>query len=367
MPIKVLVISNYKDYHSTRPEAEIFIGLARLGFQIYVMSFKDAAFKKEFKSVGIELIDFFPVKKFSRAGIQRIRAELIQRNIQILHLFNGTAIVNGLIAAKGLPVKTVLYRGFTGHVHWYDPSAYLKYLHPRVDKIMCNSQGVAESINKQLFFNKSKTVTVYKGHNIIWYEQYEPKSIRKELGISADSFVLVNVANRRKMKGIAYLLEAFNALPGNLNIHLLLVGKDMDNAENMEIINAGDKKEQIHLLGYRKDVLHFLTDCNGFILSSIKGEGMTKALLEAMALGIAPIITDLPGNNELVVHKECGLIVPVKDPQSMAKAIIELYNNRDLCQVYGQKAQERIKMHFNVEQSIHKLKSIYEDLVIEHT
>src|SRR5687767_7704636 len=128
MAIKVLVISNYTDYHSTRPEASIFLGLAKLGFEISIMTYASSKHVADFEKAGIRVIDFHPEKKFDKAEITRIREFIVQEQIQILHLFNGPSIINGLTAAEHLPVKVVLYRGYCGHIHWYDPTAYLKYL-----------------------------------------------------------------------------------------------------------------------------------------------------------------------------------------------------------------------------------------------
>ncbi|MCP3929637.1 MAG: glycosyltransferase family 4 protein [Bacteroidetes bacterium] len=363
MSINVLVISDYRNYIPARPEAEIFIGLAKMGFQIQIMTYKDAKYVPEFIANGIKVIEFHPERKMNKAEIHRIRKVLKDENIQILHLFNSKAIINGIQAAKGLPVKVVLYRGYAGNVHWYDPTAYFKYLHPRVDAIFCNAKGVEKSIQKQLFFDKRKAITIYKGHDIAWYEHYRPVTIRKDLGIPEDAFLLVNVANNRKMKGIPYLLEALNQLPDDIPIHLLLIGMDMDNQRNLKIISRGKKEDCIHFLGFRKDAPSIVMTCDVFVFPSIKGEGMPKAVMEAMALEIAPIVSDIPGNNELVVNGESGIIVPPKSSKELAKAILKLYNDRVLCNSLGIEAKKRIEKHFNTNQTVLKIKKLYEDLL----
>lgn len=362
-PMNILVISNYTDFHSTRPEVGIFLGLAKLGFNVHIMTYGSTPFKKEFEDLGIHLIDFHPEKKFDKQEIKTIREVLINEDIHLVHLFNSKAIINGIKASKGLPVKVVLYRGFTGNVHWYDPSAYFKYLHPRVDKVFCNSKGVEENLQKQFLFSKNKAITIYKGHNVNWYNKYQSISIREDLGISDDSFLLINVSNNRKMKGIPYLLKAMNQLPNNLPIHLLLVGKNMDNKINMEIIDSGNKKDRVHIMGFRSDALTLTKSCDVLVFPSISGEGMPKAVIEAMALEIPPIVTDIPGNNELVVNGESGIIVPPQNPEEFSKAIIRLFKDRDQCNTLGKRARQRITNHFSLEQSIQKTKELYESLV----
>ncbi len=361
--MKVLVISNYSDYHSTRPEAEIFKGLSKLGFDIHIMTYGNSEMVSEFRELGIKIINFHPEKKFDKKEIQFIREYLIKENIQILHLFNSPSTVNGIIAAKKLPVKVVLYRGYAGNISPWNPLHYTKYLHPRVDKIFCNSMGVEAYLRKKLIFGKDKAITINKGHQTSWYSQYTPLDIKKELGIDEMAFLLINVANNRSMKGIPYLLKAMNLLPETANIHLLLVGNGMDSMKNMKIINSGKFKDKIHILGFRKDVLNIVAATDVFVLSSIKGESITKSVIEAMSLGIAPIITDIPGNVELVNHNESGLVVPFKNAKAISDAIVQLYSDRKLCDQLKKGAKNHIERYLNSERTIIETKKMYENLL----
>lgn len=363
MSIKVLVISDYSNYHITRPEASIFVGLAKQGIQVHIMTSKESRHVDEFESVGIEVIDFHPQKRFNKSEISRIRETIVDKGIDILYLFNNTAIVNGIRAAKGFPVKIVLYRGYAGNIHWYDPTAYNKFLHPRVDKIVCNSKGVEEYIHRQLFVDKSITITINKGHNIEWYKAYQPHDIRKELGLLPDTFLIINVANNRKMKGIPYLLKAFNRIPSDHPIHLLLVGMNMENRQNARIVNQGPKKDKVHFMGFREDNLNIVAGCDAFILPSVTGESITKSVMEAMSLGIPSIITEIPGNKELIIDDESGLIVPAKNTKELSEAILRLYMNPSLCKVLGENAKRRIKNHLNSSQTIIQTKELFEELV----
>lgn len=363
MSIKVLVISDYRSYHTVRPEAEIFIGLAKLGVEVHIMTFGDAKYNDEFRKAGIKVIDFHPQKKLDKQEIARIRQQLVDEQYDILQLYNNFAIINGIKAAKGLPVKIVLYRGYAGHVQWYDPINYLKFLNPRVDKIICNSEGVAQSLQKQLFFDKSKTVTINKGHRVEWYAGTEPIDVKKEYNIPEDAFVIVNVANNRKMKGIPYLLKAMCALPADMPVHLLLIGNNLDNKDSRKIINGNVNAGKIHFLGFRNDALNIVAGCDAFVLSSISGESITKSVIEAMSLGKPPIITDIAGNKELVVDNESGLVVPSKNADALKDAIIRLYNDKPLRERLGVNAKARIANELNTNQTILKTKQLYEELV----
>lgn len=363
MPIKILVISDYRDYHSTRPEGALFLGLAELGYHIHVMTYKNEGYAKEFENTPINIINFHPQKKFDQQEIKTIRQYILDNKIDVVHAFNSISSVNGIQAVKGTHAKIALYRGYSGNIHWWDPTDYIKYLHPRVDKIWCNSIGVEELFHRQLFFKKSKAVTVNKGHKIEWYKDTDPINIREELNIPPSSFILINVAYNRRMKGIPYLLKAMAKLPRTADIHLLLVGRNMETKKNLSLIHDGKLSRKVHLMGYRKDVLRIVSACDAFILPSIKGESITKSVIEAMALQITPIISNIRGNVELVENGESGLIFPSKNIPAITECMMQAYNDPANNTRMGINAQNRIKNELSHSRALLELKEFYDHLV----
>ncbi len=361
MPLKMLVISNYRPTHTARPEAEIMLGLAQKGMKITVMTYGDAEYVPIFKEAGIAVIDFYPRKKFDRAQRRFIRAELKRGDYDLMHLFTGRAMYNGIPAARGLRTKVVLYRGYEGHVHWYDPSAYLKFLHPRVDAILCNSEGVEEYLRRQMRLVRNRTVTINKGHRLEWYDSVEPLPMA-ELGLPEEGFYAVCAANNRKMKGIPYLLEAFRYIPNRLNLHLLLLGRDMDNEENLKIVAKAGKQNRVHFLGWRADSLRIVKGADTFVLPSLYGESITKSVLESMSMGTPAIITDIPGNREMIVDGESGYVVPKKHPKLMASALLKMARDRERCREMGEAARERIATRFSSARSIEQYFEFYRQL-----
>ena len=362
MSKKILVISDYRKYHSTRPEAEIYLGLAKEGFSITIMTFPEAGYIPKFKSAGIKVIPFHPVKKFNNAEIKTIRNEVKAGQYDFIVLYNNFAIINGLRAVRGIDIKVILYRGYAGNIKWYDPISYTKFLHPKVDKIICNAQVVKDYIDGVPFFNKNKSIVIHKGHDLKWYQNVEAGDLRGEIGISKDAFIAINICNNRTMKGIPYLLKAMNQLSELKNIHLVIVGKGMETQENLSIIDEGKMKDQIHLMGFRKDALNLLKDSNTFVLSSIKGESNTKALIEAMALKKACIITDIKGNIHLLERDKSALIVPKKNATSIADAISQLYNDPVKTTLLGEGAQNRFKSEINISKTIEEMKDLFSHL-----
>jgi glycosyltransferase involved in cell wall biosynthesis len=202
---------------------------------------------------------------------------------------------------------------------------YLKYFHPSVKAIQCNSKGVAELFERQLFFNKNKLFVINKGHQVQWYSGTPSIDLRKLFQLPEDSFLLINVANNRKMKGIPLLIKAMILLPPEIPARLILVGRDMDTPENLKLLEDADMKEKVVFTGFRNDALSLVASSDAFVLSSIFGESITKAVIEAMALGIPPVITDIPGNIELIENDISGIRVKSNSPEALCQGIIRMW------------------------------------------
>jgi L-malate glycosyltransferase len=359
--IKILVISDYRQTVTVRSEAEIFVELHKLGYDITIMTYPEAHYIKRFKEVGIRVIEYHPVKKFSLKDIAIIKNEIKRGGYHMVHLFNSPSMTNGVFAAYGTKAKVILYRGYTGNINWYDPFMYIKYLSPRVDKIVCLVEAIRKLFLKN-FVSEKKLITINKGHDVAWYDGVEPDKL-DGLNIPADALKLVCAANMRPMKGVKYLLKATHYLPADANIHLLLLGHNMDAPEFEELIENSPLKNNIHQLGYRKDVLNVVKACDVFVLASIKGEAITKAVIEAMSLEVAPLITDIPGNVDLVVNQQSGLVVPSKNPEALAEGIMTYYNNRDLVAQYGKAARAHIKNRLNIKDTVLLFQKMYDDLL----
>lgn len=84
-----------------------------------------------------------------------------------------------------------------------------------------------------------------------------------------------------------------------------------------------------------------------------------------MALGVAPIITNLPGNRDLVIHNKNGIVVPAKNPQALASAMIRMCLNQETAFEMGCKARRHIANEFNIYHSVLQYKRLCEEFFAE--
>ena len=139
----------------------------------------------------------------------------------------------------------------------------------------------------------------------------------------------------------------------------------MDNEENLKIINSLPRPDRIHIMGWRGDSLRIVKMAQTFLLSSLYGESITKSVLEGMSLGTAAIITDIPGNREMIEDGVSGYVVPKKNPKAMAKALLKMYADPETPAKMGAAAKERIRTRFSSERSIEGYEAFYQNLVEE--
>jgi glycosyltransferase involved in cell wall biosynthesis len=364
-PIKVLAITDYlgrKNLNPVRPEAAQILGMQQSGLvEISIMCSPESVLVDYYRGHGLEVIPHKIRKKVSLETIRFIRKLVREQGFQIIHLYHSRALSNGTLAAIGLPVKVVAYRGQPGSLRRYDPISYLNALSPRIDKIICVSKATEDYIRGQLWTASDKPVTVYKGHDLSWYQN--PPADLTPLNLPENAFTVCMIANLRAHKGLHVLLGATHFLPPDAPIHILLVGARADDPEIQAQVAEAANPDRIHVMGYRNDAPEVAAASNVIVLPTLKREGLARAVLEAMAYGRPAIVSSTGGNPEQVADGESGYVVPPDNPEALAEAIIKLWNDPDKCERFGAEARRRIETIFNVEIGIEKTLQVYQELV----
>ncbi len=362
MTIRVLAVTEGAD----RPTTESFIGLHKQGVAITVVIPPSSPNHQRLTDAGVPVIDIPLKKNFDKAGQRALRSELEQHDYDILHTFNSRAVTNGLAACKGMPIKVICYRGIVGNVSFLDPMSWMRYLNPRIDRIVCVCHAIRRYFLEMqpafLRMPESRPVTIHKGHRLEWYTD-TPVS-RSELGIPDDAFVVGCTASYRPRKGVEYLVDAIGRLPEDIPAHLVLVGK-MSAKKLDRQIAASPAADRIHRVGFRNDAPAVSATCDVFCLPSTKREGLPRAVIEAMAYSVPPIVTNSGGSPELIEPGKSGLLVPVRDAQAIADAIETLYRDPDARRAMGDAARQRIGNDFRNEDTVTKTLALYRSLVDE--
>lgn len=348
-------------YTSLRPEAEIYIGLAKAGCNITIVTNKAREYIPRFIEHGIEIIDAPPKRKISFSRIRLIHRIIKEKNIDIVYATNSRTIPNAAFACIGTKAKLVVYRGTTGGLYRRDPGSYLTVLHPRVNGVICVSHAVERYVKKRVWKHALDNVTtIYKGHNLEWYDK--PEVDLKQFGTNRNNFNIACVANARKHKGLIYVIRAARDLADVKDLHILLVGEKISKEPYVSAIEKSGMKDRIHITGYRNDAPEIIAACDVLVLPSIR-EGLPRVILEALAYKTPVITSANEGSMEIIDDEVNGYVVPIRDACGIAHRIRRLYEHPEILKSLSERTQDKLKTDFSSEQTIKNHLAYFEKLM----
>ena len=360
--MRVLFITKNSD----RPESASILGLQKKGVDVLVMADVRSEHVKRLIVAGIEVLNLPLDKKLDWKGLQRIRHEVISRKIDIVHAFNHRAVLHMVLATRGLSTRLIAYRGVIGNVSWWSPLSWVRFLNPRIDRIICVAEGVRQYLLGlkllRLHLDPERVITIHKGHELDWYRE-DPVDLAT-IGIPADVMVVCCSSRLRPRKGLWELVRALDLIDPEKNIHLLFLGHEGNSSLLGEVANLRNP-ERVHFAGFRTDAPAIMAAAQVCALPVLDGEGLSRAVIEAMAYGLPAIVTPVGGNTELIVDGQCGLVVPVGDEMALARAMERLYDDPELRQRMGRSARQRISSQFRSSDTVDRTLSVYHAVLEE--
>jgi glycosyltransferase involved in cell wall biosynthesis len=295
--------------------------------------------------------------KINRSSIEQVRHAIQESQPDLIHAFYPRPLAHALFAMRKLrsQVPVVSFRGITAKPIRWSPDQWITYLSPRVAAHACESEAVRESL-LSVGVPREKCHVVYNAPGPRPPELSREEA-RRELGIARDAFVVMMVANMRRVKGADILVEAAKRcldLPG---LQVLLVGRVLDS--RLDRLAADPKLAgRLQLHGYEPHASRLLAAGDLFVMPS-RQEALCVALLEAMSAGLCPLVSDAGGMKEVVRHGTDGLVFPRENPAALAAAIRELYHQREPMKQYAASAQARATSEFTATAVAERLVKLY--------
>ena len=226
------------------------------------------------------------------------------------------------------------------------------------------SQGVRDYLLAQVGLDPAKVRVVTNGVDIAAIEAARPGPlVRRELGLPEASPVIGLVGRLDHWgKGHKELFEAMARLRPEYPLHALIVGGGRRIDEVQALAASLGLAGQVHFLGPRRDVPDLLNAMDIFVLPS-HSEGVSLALLEAMAAGLPVIATAVGGLPELVTDGKTGLLIPPRDADALARALNRLLSDPALAKQLGTNARAHVREHFSLDRLRREINEIYAELV----
>lgn len=202
-------------------------------------------------------------------------------------------------------------------------------------KVICVSKGIQEQLKEDGICRKDKTIVVKNGSaSGIDMDLFNPdvvdgKAVRQSLGIKENDWVIAFIGRRVVDKGINELIDATRQLvESGVSAKLLLVGDD-DTTNNEELKAIISKEEWILDARKQEDVRPYLKASDILVLPSYR-EGLGQVLLEAQAMSVPVVATDVVGCNNVVKDGYNGLLCEPKSAQALFGAMRRLYDDKEL-------------------------------------
>ena len=292
---------------------------------------------------------------------------LIRReNFSIVHtFFPASDLLGGLVAKLGGCPILVSSRRDMGLLrsapHWI---AY-RAARGLFDQVHAVGETVRQFHIEQDGLAPSKVVTVYNGVDLVGIDGASGSEFLRQEGLAGKPLV-VCVANIRPIKAIDVLVRTAaivrEAVP---EARFLVIGavQDPPYFEHVQrLVSELLVRDVVVFAGVREDVPELLKHCDVFYLPS-RSEGLSNAMLEAMACARPCVATNVGGNSELIEQEGCGYLVPSEDPASAANRIVTLLRDPDLAAQLGRRSRQIVEEKFSLQAMMSRLTGLYDALL----
>lgn len=371
--LKVLhIISNLEIGGAQEVVRTLVEYLAEAGCMPVVCTFNDGPLRQEIERLGIP-VEIVPDRQYSIVNFPQFVTELIRirHTLSILVKKHNVDVVQAhLLRVLDFLVLTLKWGGqkaplifWTVHntneelqreqlprYKWLlGPKRFAYRLLYRATARLVNgfiavADGVKADLIKTLGPIGDKIIVIANGVDLKRYQRSVDKTtIRRELGLTTQDRVIAVVGAFRPQKGHRFLIEAVAQLVTEFpNLHVLLIGDGDLKADLQAQTRASGLEQHVHFLGSRADVPDLLAASDYFALPSL-WEGLSMALIEAMASGLSIVATAVSGTLQVITPNETGLLVTPGDVQQLRDGIRQLLSNPALARALGASAQRSVE------------------------
>lgn len=232
-----------------------------------------------------------------------------------------------------------------------------------VDRYITVSESVKDHLVQMANIPAKKITTIYNGVALNDRCGYPHGAQQLPCGLEAHDRLLLTVGRLHKQKGYDFLIQAFATVRKECStVKLLIVGEGEEENNLKNLAKSLDLTDQIIFTGLFLDSGKIFPLAELFILPSL-WEGMPNAVLEAMAAGKPVVATEVGGVPELVLHGETGLLVPPRDPDALARAILDLCTDPVRARTMGEAGRVRVQEHFSIASMLDKTEHLYHELL----
>ena len=292
----------------------------------------------------------FQKLKANLTAVLRLRRVLQQEKPEIAVGMGGMTNWGLILAAKMARSRTAVIIGEhgTGALKYREDrmtspimSLLNKFLYPLADRIVAISEGVREYLVRDLKLPDRKIVLIYNPVDIQRIQQLSQEQVDDPWLRDQDKHVVLWVGRIAAIKGLQYLICAFESVLKQVDARLIIVGEgsEQNAIENLAIQKG--LQEKVRFAGFQSNPYRYMSRSSVFAFPSLS-EGFGMVLVEAMACGLPVVSADcIAGPSEILQNGGCGILVPVADAEALAEGIVRILTDHQLREQLAQVAAQR--------------------------
>jgi glycosyltransferase involved in cell wall biosynthesis len=297
--------------------------------------------------------------KGSAAAVLRLARHLRSERVAVVHNYLLRANLIGSLAARLARVEVTLCSKRGCHERRGMELLGAKTGNWLADCVTANADAVRDFVHANEGCPKEKMVVIPSGVDT---ERFRPLSLddpKGRLGLDPQRPVLGIVTRMRVRKGVEEFLRATATVRRQRpSVQAVIVGEvDLDE-QLQQLVRANGLSDHLVLLGRRHDMPEVLSAFDVFVLSS-HDEGMSNAILEAMAMEKPVVATDVGGTGEVVRHGQSGWLVPAKDPAALAAAIASVLAAPERALEMGRLGRRIVEERFSANAMVRQMEDLY--------
>ena len=325
------------------------------------------------KAAGVSLIPLTMKNRFDMRIPYSLARTVRKHEVAILHSHGGgRADFFVYLASKlvDIPVKVTTVANVVEG--WFNVNPLKLYVYKKIqrkaekifDHFICVSEYLADILIHQHALESTKISIIYNGIDLDYFNAALESPRKRNEFLRKEEKILIGAIGRLVAeKGLEYLLECMPKLLKHFSrAKLLLVGDGPSRADLEKRVLSLGLKDNIIFTGFRSDIREILSRLDILILPSIL-EGFPMIILEAMAMAKPIVASDIPGIREQIINGKNGILVPVKDPNALAAAIIEILADRKAAENIGLAARKTVDDKFSIEKMVAQTETLYLSLL----
>ncbi len=333
--------------------------LKKKGYPVQFVVQPESPLHKKAVEAGLPVLPLRMKSELDFGAVFRLGRAMKRRKCRLAHFHDAHGLAVGAAAARRarVPLRFISRRvDFPVKKNRFSRGKYTK----DVDAIIAISEGV-KKVLVDSGISPSLIRVIPSGIDFSPFREVKSRDfLRREFSFAPDDYLVGIIAALEDHKGHAYLIQASKILKAEApGIKIVVVGTGSLRLELDRQTRELGVEDIVFFLGFREDVPRILASLDLFVLSSHL-EGLGSSILDAMASRLPVVATQAGGIPEVVINLETGLLVPPRDPEALARAILTLYRDRELAARLGRRGYEVVHERYSAEAMAERIIALYE-------